>query len=289
MDESKWTTWSLPLDQHPELEVKTDFASITLLPVEQGGAPRVLCPVPASRAPRLEVHGAGGVTKVKLDVEGFSFFRDPRRAKLIFFLPDGLRARILCDSGQIEVARLSFAQIEIAADAGTLRLDRVEGRILARTDAGTVDAIDIAGSFDIRTDAGKVHVRALALDPGRHRVQTDVGAIEVELAEGILARIDAHADLGKTIVEVKNVPDAPVIVEAKTDLGLVRVRPFTPPLSPPMPVGAHPYRGGPAGAIELPASMPSGEEEDEIDRVVGLVVAGKISAEEAQQLLSELE
>jgi hypothetical protein len=289
MDEAKWSNWKLPLDEHPELQIKGDFASMSLVPVERGGQPRLLCPVPQDKPPRIKVKGIAGVTHVKFEIEGFKFFRDPRRAKLIFFLPDGLRARLSCDSGQIEVQRLTFEQLEIHADAGQLRLDRVEGRILVLTDAGTVDAVDISGSFDIRTDAGKVHVRALALDPGRHRVETDMGAIEVELPEDMAARVDAHADLGKTIVEVKNVLDAPIIIEAKTDLGFVRVRPFTPPTSR-APASAHPYRAPRVDptAIELPENMPA-DEEDDIDRIVGLVVAGKISAEEAQQLLSELD
>jgi hypothetical protein len=256
------------------------------LPLDAGEQPRVFCAAPEREAPDVHVDAGGGITRVNVGFESlkWGFWRDRSRFHLVFCIPHDHRLRVQTDAARIEIARLRFTDLDVAADTGDLRVDRVEGRIKLATDTGRIVALDVAGSFDVRTDTGAVRVRATRVDPGTSSAITDMGAIQVELPRGVPVLVAAQADLGHVRVDVPRYADAASTVVARSSMGLVEVTEFTP--SPPPATEVGPYRTPPPGDAPLAtADDPAG---DEIDRIVQLVVAGKITAKEAEQLLAEL-
>jgi hypothetical protein len=283
------TTWPLPLGQHPELRVGADFASLAFLPLDPGEHPRVFCAVPERDAPKVDIVASGGITRVSVGWEAlrWGFWRDRRRFHLIFCIPHDLRLRVETDAARIEIARLRFADLEVSADTGDLRIDDVEGRMKLSTDTGRIVALDVTGSFDVRTDTGAVRVRAKGLDPGTSSASTDMGAIRVELPAGLPVLVDAKADLGAVRVDVPRYATASSALVARSAMGLVEVTEYQP--APPPAVEGGPYRAPPPRvAPDLGSGAEAEEPPDEIDRVVRLMVAGKITAAEAEQLLAEL-
>jgi hypothetical protein len=279
------TTWPLPLALHPDLVVHADFASLAFLPLDAGDEPRVFCAAPEREAPDVHVEANGGVIRVNVDFTSlrWGFWRDRRRLHLVFCIPHDHRLRVQTGAARIEIARLRFADLDVTADTGDLRLERVEGRIKLATDTGRIVALDVAGSFDVRTDTGAVRIRATRLDPGTSSAITDMGAIQVELPAGLPVLVAAQADLGHVRVDVPRYANAASTVVARSSMGIVEVTEFTP--SPPAATEVGPYRTPPPDA---PADAAEDAAGDEIDRIVQLVVAGKITAKEAEQLLAEL-
>jgi hypothetical protein len=298
MDPANVTIWKLPVREHDELVAEADFASLAFVPVEAGEEPRVVCAVPERDAPTVRIDESPGSVRVRVTWEtlGWGFWRDRRKFHLVFCIPQGMRLRVRADSARIEVARLRFRELDLEADAGSLKLERVEGRITCRTDAGHIVARDVSGSFDIRTDTGAIHVRAARLDAGRSSVATDMGTIHVELPARTPIRVDAKADMGAVSVDFPRYDDAAAILVAKSSLGVVSVSEYELRAEG---EGRGPYRSPPPRAeseviVIAPDAPPAAaaaaiDGEDPIDRIVGLVVAGKLSAREAEQLLGELE
>jgi hypothetical protein len=287
--EANVTTWPLPLREHPTLTVQADMASLAFIPIDPGEYPRVFCAVPEGDAPRVDVQAGGGTTRVTVGWESlrWGFWRDRRRSHLVFCIPDDHRLHVHADAARIEIARLRFSELDVAVDTGDLHLDRVEGRMKLATDTGRIVALDIAGSFEIRTDAGMVRVRAARLDPGTSSVLADMGTIEIDLAAGVPVLVDAKADMGAVRVDVPRYTNAASAVVARSSMGFVRVGEFLP--TPPLSAEGGPYRV--QADHESVVHQRSDEVEaprDEIDRVVGLVVAGRITAQEAELLLAEL-
>jgi hypothetical protein len=129
----------------------------------------------------------------------------------------------------------------------------------------------------------------LDLAPGEHQIRSEVGAIKLELAEGLDIRIEANVGGGSLRVRYPTNPESATVVRLSTALGSVAVRrigddndderrqwrrmtqvwagpPPRPPASPMAPV---------------PPSVP-------FARILALVEAGTITAAEGVELLQAL-
>jgi hypothetical protein len=290
------TRWALPLGEGGDLKVEADVAHLCFRPVPPDREPYVFCAVPESDAPHVGIEAGHGGTRVTVGglARPWRLWRERRPTQVVFCVPQGLRLRVQTDSARIEVRGLAVAELDVQVDTGDVQLDDVVGRIKVGSDAGRIVAQDIAGSFDIRTDTGMIQVRALRLDAGVSRVVTDMGAIEVELPAGLPVRVKAKAKLGSVRNQIPAYRDAPATLIAKSSLGMVRITELSRPPSAETGGAGGPYRtpGPVSGPVEAPIPAPTGEQEapgDEIDRIVQLVAAGKLSAKDAEQLLAELE
>jgi hypothetical protein len=122
------------------------------------------------------------------------------------------------------VRALWDVDLDVHADAGTVQLEDVRGRIRVRTAAGQVIGESIGGSLDVETHAGAVKLDLLFLDPGEHRVRADVGSVRIDMPATLDVDVEAHADMGGVKVEPPRRPLAPARLLVSADVGSVRVR-----------------------------------------------------------------
>jgi len=125
--------------------------------------------------------------------------------------------------GRVRAERLDGCRMAIESDAGEILLRDVHGSLRLSTEAGRIEGTKMRGTFDVRTSAGAVRLEILDLDPGVHRVQTNVGAQRIELARGMPVWIEGRASMGSVRVKYPVTKGAPSMLDLTADLGSIKV------------------------------------------------------------------
>lgn len=217
--------WALPLGEHPTLELVNDTAQLTIVPTSAGEAPYL--ELLGAESDRLLVHVVpeDGFTRVRIDAGIGPFaWTSGFRAHAVLHVPASLRARIRSSAGWLHVERLVGCALTLESDLGAISLEEVDGSVRAVTQAGRIDGENLRGSFDVCSAAGAVKLEIAGLEPGIHRVRTNVGAIKIDIARGMRVRIAARTDVGAAHVGFPSSPDAPAVLELVADVGSIRVR-----------------------------------------------------------------
>jgi hypothetical protein len=277
----------LTFSERPTLEVSVDAVDLELLAVEPGQPPSL--EVVGGGAGQVEVTRVGEVTRVDVHAswaEGFV-------RRLRFRVPAALRARVAGGAGRMTVEGLEGCDLLLSAHAGSVRLDRVHGRLAISVDSGTVKGERLGGTFDVVSQAGSVKLSIDALDAGEHRVRTALGAVKVELPRGLAVRIDASATLGSARALYPSTPGAATVLRLEAELGSVLVRERDGQAPDESRHGdwrdwrrlwqatARPAPGPSPSAAPLVTPPPA----EDVRRVLELVRAGTVSPDEAERLL----
>ena len=183
--------------------------------------------------------------------------------------------------------------MELDADAGTVSLEDVHGRLVLNTSAGKIDGERVGGRLEVSTSAGAVKLQIDRLDEGNHRVHTDVGSVHLELAADLDVRVDANTTMGAVKVNYPTRPHARSVLQVSTEVGSVRVR------GPRdhhhhhhheerQPWKRHARSAGFSTSVAVPADGPPPGGDGEMMRVLEMVQAGTITAKDAQDLLKAM-
>jgi hypothetical protein len=308
--QKRLTRWTLPLADHPRLELEADLARVNIVGIAPGETPwlEVESDEPHT-VPLVEVEGSGTTTHVRISGArhgepplhhpapdaGPGWWRGPwwsaafwdrRRWKKAFHVnvvahvPRDVRGVVRSNAAKMRVADLSGCDIAIETDAGYLSIEDVSGALRLATQAGRIDARRISGSFDIATSAGAVSAEVLSLAPGTHRIRSNVGSVHLELARGMPVRVAARTTMGATRIEFPTTEDAPALLDIEADLGAIRVVESARAWEPSAQAG--PYRT-PSKTMPRPE-----EDEEEIARILSRVADGSITPETARDLLRAL-
>lgn len=316
---------AIPWGQHAELELHATAAALVVSPLPEGEKPYL---VTHGRV-EARIHEHGRLTKVELVPReaGFlsMFWRQDGHAEL--FVPANVRAKLLLDAGAVRISGLKDCQLELSTDAGTANLRDVHGQLTLSTGAGRVIGERVGGSLHIQANTGVVKLDVDALDEGEHRVGTQVGAVELRLVPGLDVNVEARTAVGAVHMRYPSNPHAATTLVLETELGSVRIRESgrsrqdeaesweedslrwqrqaerwqrraerhanrwahawanswgAPPWANP---GGRPQPPMPP----QPPAPPRGIPDDEMRRVLDLVEAGKLSAEDAQKLLKAMQ
>jgi len=192
--------WELPLAEHPTLEVTAEMATISLVPTLVGEKPFV--EVLGADRITVNIRAEAGTTHVHLEQDmGFFGFGRNGKARTVLHVPSDVRAIIRTEAGRLRAERLHGCDLVLETEAGEIKLDDLHGKLRVVTEAGKIDGERLAGTFDVSTSAGAVYLEILALDAGKHRVATSLGAVKIDLARGLLVRIDARTTMGTARVQ----------------------------------------------------------------------------------------
>jgi hypothetical protein len=297
------TRWSLPLAEHPRLELHSDIARMRVVPIAPGEAPwlEVVNEHPHHGAgPNVDVDGAAGVTRIRVsgawngDPNWWNgpwwestfwekkFWKRAFHTLVVAHVPKDVHGEIRSSAAKLHVARLSGCDLSIDTDAGAVTVEDVSGRLRLATQAGRIDALRISGAIDISTSAGAVNAEVLSLVPGTHRIRTNVGAVRLELARGMPVRIVARTTMGATRVDFPVTEDALAILDIEADLGAIRVSEST------HRHDEHVEAAGPYRTPAAPAAPTTPRDNEEIERILERVASGEITPEAARDLLRAL-
>ncbi len=287
METTEEDRWPLPLAEHPALEMEADFAALTMVPLREGEEPFLEARTRHGRRLQLEVAGEGGTTRVRVGHSGtFWGGWEAGGARLVAHVPRDVRARVRSSAGRIHVEHLEGCTLDIEADASRISLEDVGGALRVHSDAGRIDGVAIRGRLDFGSSAGAIRLEVAALDPGQHRVETNVGSLRLELARGLPVRIDSKTSMGSSKVDFPSTRDAEAVLELSADVGAIRVREShrryeASQMAPYPPWPAGPYRAPQAGATP-------GVTQEELDAILERVAAGSLSPADASALLRAL-
>jgi hypothetical protein len=293
-DESTSGTTLLPLEPGDRLEIETTFASLEVRPVETGGPTRIEVRGRHSDAARVSVARDAGTVHVEVEptaahVGGMIFGRRAAGVRLVAFVPArGLRAQLVTSAGRMAIARLHDVELEISADAGTIDLEDISGKLELVTSAGRIEGRGLSGSIEASTDAGSIRLEIAHLAPGRHSVTTSVGSVRLDLARDMPVQVSAHATMGSARVDVRSTAGAAAVLEVNADLGSVRVREST-RLYEPSAVEAITHAPILAEGPFRTAARPNAPIFDgTLDRVLARVANGELAPAAAADLLRAL-
>jgi hypothetical protein len=308
---SAHSRWTLPLVDHPRLELEADLARVSVVGVATGETPWLEVESDDPHVlPLVDVEGEGRTTRVRISGAhrgepplshpapdtGPGWWRGPwwsaafwdrRRWKKAFHVnvvahvPRDVKGAVRSNAAKMRVADLFGCDLVIETDAGYLSIEDVSGALKLATQAGRIDARRISGSLDIATSAGAVSAEVLSLAPGTHRIRSNVGSVQLELARGMPVRVAARTTMGATRVDFPTTDDAPALLDIEADLGAIRVIESS-RVWEQGSMAAGPYRTPSTGIAR------SEENEEEIARILSRVADGSITPETARDLLRAL-
>jgi hypothetical protein len=276
-------TWALPFGEAAELELKTEWGQLSLQPVEPGGTPRLELTRGSGRHIQVNIDKVGESVRVSLDPQAW-FGGWECRATV--YVPRDVRASVHTNAGSVSVRDLVGCELAVKASAGKIDLTNVQGMLRLEADAGSVTGRDVGGYFDVETHAGSIRLDIFDVQPGEHRIRASMGSVKIELARGLDVCIETHTSMGSIKNGYLSNKSAPAKLVLSTEMGSVRVSEGNP--------HRQPWRtarpGRPFERTERP-SEPSAaprREDPELDRILKMVEAGDLSAQDADELLKAM-
>ena len=275
-------TWELPFGSPAELELHSEWGSLSLLPVEPGQQPRLELSHGSLESIAVHVEKVGARVRVALDPHRSFSWLGNWECRAVLYVPRDIHASIQTNAGSVSVRELDGCRLGIKANAGKIDLVRVYGLLHLSADAGSVTAREVGGYFDVETQAGSVRLEIVDLQPGEHRVRATMGSVRVELARGLDVCIETHTSLGSVRNQVQTRSSAPAKLMLWTEMGSIRIEETS------STAGA--WRGTPTSTAPAPPGAPdappaSSREDPELERILKMVESGSLSAQEADDLL----
>ena len=145
-------------------------------------------------------------------------------------------------------------------------------------DAGSVSGRDVGGYLNVETQAGQVRLEVTELLPGEHRVRATMGEVRLQLAPGLDVCIEAHTSLGSIRNDYPSRQSAPTKLQLSTEMGSVRIEQGG------FNMSSRPRPRQP----ERPAAPVDRATDPELERILKMVEAGELSAQEADDLLQAM-
>jgi hypothetical protein len=271
------TIFDLPFGHPAELELKTEWGNLALVPVEPGQTPRLELSRESAENIAVHVDKQGDAVRVSLDPQRSYKWFGGWECRATLYVPRDVRAHLQTNAGSVSVRDLEGCELGIKVNAGKIDLVKVYGLVHLSTDAGSVTGREVGGYFDVETQAGSVRLEIMDLQPGEHRVRAITGSVRLELARGLDVCIEATTSLGSVRNRYPSRPSAATKLVLSTEMGSVRVdegssmrsvrRPTAPSVAP------APHRPAPP------------REDPELERILKMVEAGELSAQDADELL----
>jgi DUF4097 and DUF4098 domain-containing protein YvlB len=298
-------TWELPFSDPAELELHTDWGSLSIMPVEAGAQPRLDLVRGSTENVDVVVEKHGDVVRVALEPHGGHNWFGSWECHVNLYVPRNVRAHIQTSAGSISARDLEGCELGIKANAGKIDLTNVHGLLHLGADAGSVTGRDVGGTLDVETQAGSVRLDVTELRPGEHRVRAMMGSVRLELARGLDVSIETRTSLGSVRNRYPSNASAAAKLLLSTEMGEVRVDggdfsshtssssvTSTSTTSTSSTSRSSKTSVSSSSSSTATASEPRGPVEKtadpELERILKMVESGEISAQEADELLQAM-
>jgi hypothetical protein len=135
-------------------------------------------------------------------------------------------AQLVCGVAYIVQVPRDVA-LQATADAGSIRLTGLGGRVTAKADVGSISAIGLTSSIvSLTTDVGGISA-TFAATPAMVQAKTRVGGITLRVPGTASYKVSVDAHLGKATVSIPQNPSSPHAITATADVGTVLIGPLT--------------------------------------------------------------
>ncbi len=233
--------------------------------------------------PRLEVRRDGDRLIVEVHMaQGWLFRRRQGATTVVRVVPGLATLRAKVGYGDIQLRELACQSFDLDAGAGTIACYSTRGALRANMGAGRIALHDHAGNANCDIGTGDLFMDICEAPPGDYRANTGVGRAELRLPPGERVHVRASSGIGRTRIDYPDAgDDAPIQARVDTGVGEVVVRAREAGQAPTQPpVAARPQR---------PGRAPVRRREAEELRVLQLLEQGRITSQEAADLIAALQ
>lgn len=192
--------------------------------------------------------------------------------------PTELRANL--GYGDLVVRDLTVNLARLDIGAGTLVTFAVSAKIHANVGAGKLSITAHRGLVSASTGTGDVQLDIAQVEEGEYKVDVGMGRLEVRLPKDANVRIETSSGIGKVSASYPNGgPGAPSVLKASTGIGEVSVKERSPESAT-----------GPQGTPkpQRPGAPTANRHEAEELRILQMLEQGKISSQDAAELIAAL-
>jgi hypothetical protein len=271
------TTWQLPFGSPAELQLLSEWGSLTLLPVEAGGQPRLELTRGSAEHVDVNVERHADVVRVSLDPRRSLSWFGGWECRATLYVPPDVHAAVQTSAGSVTARDLHACQLGIKASAGKIHLERVYGVLHLAAEAGSIHGDDVGGMLEVQTQAGSVRLSIGSLQPGEHRIRGSVGSVRLEIARDLKVCIETHSSFGSLRTSYPSDPTSAVRLLVSTEMGSVRIDEA--------PFGARPSPPVSSAPTSQHTATPPRQADAELERVLAMVESGELSARDADELL----
>jgi hypothetical protein len=235
--------------------------------------------------PRLSVHREGDrLTIAVRQAPGWLFRRRSGATTVVRFRAKLASLRVNVSYGEIQLRDLDAATMDLDMGAGSISAYSCRGSLKANVGAGRISLHDHAGLARCETGTGDIQADIAEAESGEYRANAGMGRAEFSFPPGLALHARANSGIGRSKVEYPDGgEDAPVQVRVEAGIGEVGVkerRGDREPARPPAPAARSAAGTGPQRARR--------REAEEI-RVLQMLEQGRISSQEAAELLAALQ
>lgn len=268
----------LALDGIQVVNIHQTAGRLTVRLCKEGERPRVSTSSSRS-APSLRVGRQGDRLTIDIEISLGRLFRRRQGAETVVLLAPGPRdVRIDAGYGRLDVSGIDAETLNLHVGAGDLAANSTAGRLEADVGAGKIAITGHRGTANCDIGTGDVLVDIAEIERGDLRISVGMGQAELRLPAGRQVRASATSGIGKGTVDYPQAgDDAPIRVVLNTGVGkaLVRAR-----------EGAAAAR--PSPMREPPPGTAARRRQSEEVRVLQLLEQGRITSQEAAELLAAL-
>ena len=235
--------------------------------------------------PQLEIKRQGDRLQIDVKLSVAFLFRRRSGASTTIRLAGGFEElKVDLGAGEINLQDIACRRIELNTGAGEIKTFATSGELRIDTGAGRIQVNAHRGLAHCDTGTGDISVDIAEVFPGEYRANVGMGRVEIRLPEGAEVFIKASSGIGKTKVDYPSAGEnAATRVRVETGIGeaSVKKRPAEGAAPAPPPAGTKPQRDAREGARR--------RRESEELRVLQLLEQGKVSTQEAADLIAALQ
>lgn len=259
--------------------VKQTAGRLTIRPCRDGEAPGV--ETSASKSPpELSVNRDGDRLAVDIRLSVGRLFRRRRGADTLIRLGPGFASlQVDMAHGHLVIGNIGCDDLSVDVGAGNVSLRGVRANAAIDVGAGQVVAEAHSGLVTCDCGTGDVRIEVAEARPGSYSLEVGIGQAEIALPPGLKVHSSVSSGLGKSEVTYPDAGEqAEIQVRVSTGLGRAAVRPGDAIMRP---------AGDDAPAARRSAA--SRRTESEEVRVLQLLEQGRITAQEAADLIAALQ
>lgn len=285
---------SLSFDGVRRLQIDQTAGKLTVRPCKEGELPGIVSSGNKA-APEISVTRDGDQLHIEVKLtKGWIFRRRQGATTLIRIASDPLdQVKLDNGYGDTEVQGVTATDIRVNIGAGAFQGILTRGMLDVNVGAGKLAVLSHSGLARCDSGTGDVLLDLLEVAEGEYKVDVGLGRAEVRLPTGAQVFIKASSGIGKSRIEFPSAPDsAPIRLRVNSGIGECVVKPREPGAAT-MPSSTAPSPVAPAGQQRPQrssrASRAAGRREAEEMRVLQLLEQGKITPQDAADLIAALQ
>ncbi len=280
------TVQELLVDGIDSFSVHQTAGKLIVRACEEGEQPGLIA-TGSRTPPHVEVTRDGHSLRIEIRLSTGWLFRRRQGATTVVRLPSSFDALdVDLGYGEVQVRDLTGRTLKVNGGAGDIRTYSLTGALEVDVGAGKIAVYDHSGLVRSNTGTGDSLIDIAAVAAGDYRVEVGMGRVELRLPEGEQVLVRASSGIGKKRVDYPSAgEDAPTRATVETGIGEAVVRARTPGKQPERPpvMTAKPQRGG------ARPTQPARRHEAEELRVLEMLELGKITSQEAAELIAALQ